>query len=643
MLHPLLARAEALKDRTEVHGWLSGTAGLFLSKTAINNERKLYNTALLLAQETLHMPTCAGVRLGNGLKHITGLTNANKSTLLAWLPGTSQCWEMELNASWGVDFSKLLGKYWKECAFLQLYDFPSNIQIPDGRIELDSSISSQKAQPSDSTPTNPEEDSDDLPQETSISDPEAQSGDTTPASADSLPPLEPGPASVPVPASSQSGVSSSARSTPRSRNSSIPHGQVVEPADVPIPNSSGSQTTGTGSNSISPRNSTPSTNSRAGQSTPSSEWRTARSQPSTPSTRKSSSSREEFREAWRKSQPSAPGAPEDPNNHTDEDEQIEQLRRMLKDILDNRQRRRRTGRTRRIETQRPRYMPDTVRVHAGPTPNSRSPNEPLEIELAIPKRNKDAPATHAIIDLNHFAASEANGAPIRHSKCFKVARDFDIISPEEQKKHYHACREAKKKEIKSFIDHKVFDVRLRKRDRDFSKPVFINDIKAIWVMRWKLKDGKKIVKARLCLQGFRDKQTMDSVSSSTATRIGQRLIASVAANHNWNLLCLDISTAFLQGLTFEDLAKLTGDPKRSVQMSPPSDVWELLKELKAHPLLAKHSAADCSKLYMLHLIKCVYGLNDAPKAWQLRLDKQLKPLGYKPFQLDKCIYSLHDK
>ena len=46
---------------------------------------------------------------------------------------------------------------------------------------------------------------------------------------------------------------------------------------------------------------------------------------------------------------------------------------------------------------------------------------------------------------------------------------------------------------------------------------------------------------------------------------------------------------------------------------------------------------------MLHLIKCVYGLNDAPKAWQLRLDKQLESLGYKPFHLDKCIYSLHDK
>ena len=90
--------------------------------------------ALLLASETLHMPNFAGIRLGQCLKHITDLTNANKSTLLAWLPGTSQCWELELNASWGVNFSKVLSKQWKECAFMQLYDFPGNVQIPDGRI-----------------------------------------------------------------------------------------------------------------------------------------------------------------------------------------------------------------------------------------------------------------------------------------------------------------------------------------------------------------------------------------------------------------------------------------------------------------------------------------------------------------------------
>ena len=97
--------------------------------------------------------------------------------------------------------------------------------------------------------------------------------------------------------------------------------------------------------------------------------------------------------------------------------------------------------------------------------------------------------------------------------------------------------------IQMFLDHRVFEVRRRKKDRNFDEPIFLNDIKAIWVLRWKLKDGKKIVKARLCLQGFRDKQHMESVASSTASRAAQRAVASTAANHLWHLLCLDISTA----------------------------------------------------------------------------------------------------
>ena len=191
------------------------------------------------------------------------------------------------------------------------------------------------------------------------------------------------------------------------------------------------------------------------------------------------------------------------------------------------------------------------------------------------------------------------------SQCFKVERDYDLITPEEEKKHYKACREAKKEEIKSFLEHKVFKIMLRKGDKNLKKPVFINEIKAIWVLRWKNKEGKRVVKARLCVQGFRDRQHLETVSSSTATRTGQRAISSLAVVHKWQILCLDISTAFLQGLTFDELAKLTGTPKRNVQMTVPQDVWELLIELKADKLLQGVSSSDCGKLFLLALLKCV--------------------------------------
>ena len=34
--------------------------------------------------------------------------------LLIWIPGTKRCWECELCADWGIDFTKIVGKDWKD-------------------------------------------------------------------------------------------------------------------------------------------------------------------------------------------------------------------------------------------------------------------------------------------------------------------------------------------------------------------------------------------------------------------------------------------------------------------------------------------------------------------------------------------------
>ena len=94
--------------------------------------------------EMLGMENVAGIRLGSGLKHVSGIRNASNCIVCAWLPGTDKCWEMELRADWGIDFSKMLGKQWKECAFIQLYCFPPNLPLP-GKIDLNGSSSA--AQP----------------------------------------------------------------------------------------------------------------------------------------------------------------------------------------------------------------------------------------------------------------------------------------------------------------------------------------------------------------------------------------------------------------------------------------------------------------------------------------------------------------
>ena len=47
--------------------------------------------------------------------------------------------------------------------------------------------------------------------------------------------------------------------------------------------------------------------------------------------------------------------------------------------------------------------------------------------------------------------------------------------------------------------------------------------------------------------------------AGTSSRCSQKLLVSEAVRRKWDLATTDISKAFLQGVTYEDLAKLTGE------------------------------------------------------------------------------------
>jgi hypothetical protein len=57
--------------------------------------------------------------------------------------------------------------------------------------------------------------------------------------------------------------------------------------------------------------------------------------------------------------------------------------------------------------------------------------------------------------------------------------------------------------------------------------------------------------------------------AGAASRWGQRLVVSLAAQRSWPIFTWDISTAFLQGATFEELAQITNTPVRKVAFRPP--------------------------------------------------------------------------
>eukprot|EP00975_Prorocentrum_lima_P053849 11298302-Prorocentrum_lima.AAC.1 len=52
--------------------------------------------------------------------------------------------------------------------------------------------------------------------------------------------------------------------------------------------------------------------------------------------------------------------------------------------------------------------------------------------------------------------------------------------------------------------------------------------------------------------------------SGTATKWAQRGVNTFAAQTGYTLFSMDISAAFLNGMTFQEIAKETGDALRSV-------------------------------------------------------------------------------
>ena len=208
----------------------------------------------------------------------------------------------------------------------------------------------------------------------------------------------------------------------------------------------------------------------------------------------------------------------------------------------------------------------------------------------------------------------------------QIEKNFDALTPAEIKLHSKLVDEAIRKEIQSFVEHKTFARAWRKDCK--------NVCTSRWVLRWKEVDGKRIIKARLTIRGFQDTADVQSFAS-TASRWGQRIIVSLSVLFGWNLWIADVSTAFLRGMDFSELSQLTNTEERDVAFLPPRGSERFFTELEGmHDLNFQTE--------VLRLLKAVYGLRDAPRAWRIRLDLELVKLGGKSLYTDKSLYAFHD-
>eukprot|EP00435_Cladocopium_sp_Y103_P007244 s1993_g2.t1 len=231
-------------------------------------------------------------------------------------------------------------------------------------------------------------------------------------------------------------------------------------------------------------------------------------------------------------------------------------------------------------------------------------------------------------------------ACLRTAQIFKVDEETNNINEEDITPDlWHLVDTADRAEIKQFVDEKAF----RKMDRNqFTAEMVIVD--AIWVRKWKrYPTGELKVKSRLCARGCLDSQkALLTTRSTTATRLSQRLLLSHAARKKSRRLeSIDIAGAFLKGFSFSEIQRALREagvdaPNRIVVILPPLNVFRHLSDLSPD----FKGMTDLQAMeYGLLCNKPVYGLNDAPLAWQLCLHQFVRQHKGRPSQLDDCTFS----
>ena len=223
---------------------------------------------------------------------------------------------------------------------------------------------------------------------------------------------------------------------------------------------------------------------------------------------------------------------------------------------------------------------------------------------------------------------------INSGEVFKVDDTTALLTDDDLRRYPKLVDEADRKELKAFVSHKVF---VAKYKRDLPRDA--NCVDCVWVRKWAKLHVQ--VKSRMCARGCFDKQkyTIDR-HSSTATRLSQRMVVSLGMCHgilysetgdgtDISTESFDISTAFLQGLDYQELqrnARQLGYEhrhKRDVYIIPPENVWRHFRAIIESPKDLK-VPDHLRHLFALLCLRAMYGFADAPLMFQLALVSFLK-------------------
>ena len=135
-----------------------------------------------------------------------------------------------------------------------------------------------------------------------------------------------------------------------------------------------------------------------------------------------------------------------------------------------------------------------------------------------------------------------------------------------------------------------------------------------WVYKLKRNSVGEVIKhkARLVAKGYVQKHGVDfdEVFAPVARLDTIRLLLALAANRGWQVHHLDVKSAFLNGELEEEV---------------------YVSQLEGYVQKGKEKM-------VLKLSKALYGLRQALRAWNIRLDKSLKKLGFRKCPSEAAVY-----
>ncbi|KAK9873685.1 hypothetical protein WA026_023685 [Henosepilachna vigintioctopunctata] len=232
------------------------------------------------------------------------------------------------------------------------------------------------------------------------------------------------------------------------------------------------------------------------------------------------------------------------------------------------------------------YIPDC------PIPDSRTDQEP--------RRSKREAKPKKFVDhISYMCALNSNQEDLKYSE--------DPVTVDEalSKWDREQWKAAMEEEYNSFVRNNAWEI------AELPKGASVVDSK--WVFKKKINsDGSVRYRARLVARGFSQKSGIDfnETFSPVVRHSSLRLLIAMSVQLNLKIIHLDVMTAFLNG-----------ELNETIFMKQPEG-FQVSK--------------DINKFCKLN--KAIYGLKQASRAWNMKVNKVLTDIGYERSKIEHCIY-----